>query len=281
LWLFFVLASLQPVLERARLAAVRQRRLDRLSRARGGTVITLIHRQETMSLLGFPLVRYIDIDDAESVLRAIGETPEGQPIEIVLHTPGGVVLAASQIAGALADHPGRVTAVVPHYAMSGGTLIALGADEIVLDPHSALGPVDPQLGQYAAASIAHVAALPGEHDDQTLILADVSRKALVQVEHFARRLIERHMPAVRAREVARLLSTGTWTHDHPLQASDVQALGLPVRLGVPEEERELMRLYPQPRGREPSVEYVPAPPGRPGLPGRRERTPTPRTGRRS
>jgi ClpP class serine protease len=280
-WLFFILASLQPVLERTRLAAQRQRRLGRLSEARGGTVITMIHRQETMSLLGFPLVRYIDIDDAESVLRAIGETREGQPIEIVLHTPGGVVLAASQIAAALADHPGRVTAVVPHYAMSGGTLIALGADEIVLDPHSALGPVDPQLGQYAAASIVRVAAQPGQHDDQTLILADVSRKALVQVERFTRRLLERHMAPERAREVARLLSTGTWTHDHPLQASDVQALGLPVRLGVPEEERELMRLYPQPRGREPSVEYVPAPPGRPGLPARRDRTSAPRSGRRA
>jgi ClpP class serine protease len=281
LWLFFILASMQPVLERARLAAQRQRRLGRISGARGGTVITLIHRQETMSLLGFPIVRYIDIDDAESVLRAIGETPDDQPIEIVLHTPGGVVLAATQIAAALADHPGRVTAVVPHYAMSGGTLIALGADEVVLDPHSALGPVDPQLGQYAAASIARVAALPGEHDDQTLILADLSRKALVQVERFTRRLLERHMQPERAREVARLLSTGTWTHDHPLTASDVQALGLPVRLGVPQEERELMRLYPQPRGREPSVEYAPAPPGRPGLPARRDRSSAPRAGRRA
>jgi ClpP class serine protease len=280
LWLFFVLASVQPVLERARLAAQRQRRLSRISNARQATVITLIHRQETMSLFGFPVVRYIDIDDSESVLRAIGETPDGHPIEIVLHTPGGLVLAASQIAAALADHPGRVTAVVPHYAMSGGTLIALAADEIVLDPHSALGPVDPQLGQYAAASIAHVAAQPGSHDDQTLILADVARKALVQVEHFTRRLLERSMEPKRAAEVARLLSTGTWTHDHPLQASDVQALGLPVRLGVPAEERELMRLYPQPRGREPAVEYAPVPPARPGFPVRRNRAAAPRTGRR-
>jgi ClpP class serine protease len=173
LWLFFVLASLQPVVERQRLASQRRLRLNRLSRDRGATVITLIHRQETMSLFGFPVVRYIDIDDAEGVLRAIGETPTNQPIEIILHTPGGVVLAASQIAVALADHPARVTAVVPHYAMSGGTLIALAADEIIVDAHSALGPVDPQLGQYSAASLVAVAQRPGQHDDQTLILADV------------------------------------------------------------------------------------------------------------
>jgi ClpP class serine protease len=266
LWIFFILASLQPAVQRQRLGVERRRRLARLSDARGATVITLIHRQETLSLLGFPIMRFIDIDDAESVLRAIQETPEDRPIEIVLHTPGGMVFAATQIASALADHSGRVTAIVPHYAMSGGTLIALAADEIVVDAHSALGPVDPQLGQYPAASIVAAAERPGEHDDQTLILADVGRKALVQVEHFTRELLERRMAAKPARDLARLLSTGTWTHDHPLQARDVQALGLPVRLGVPPEERELMQLYPQPRGREPSVEYAPGPAERPGLP---------------
>jgi ClpP class serine protease len=277
LWIFFILASLQPAIQRQQLAAVRRRRLSRLTRARGGTVITLIHRQETISLLGFPIVRFIDIDDAESVLRAIRETEPDEPIEIILHTPGGALLAASQIAAALADHPGHVTAVVPHYAMSGGTLIALGADEIVVDAHSALGPVDPQLGQYPAASIVAAAARPGDRDDQTLILADVSRKALEQTEHLVRRLVGRHMSDGRAREVARLLSTGTWTHDHPLLAPELEALGLPVRLGVPEGERELMVLYPQPHGREPSVEYVPGPRGRPGLPGRPRQPRSPRS----
>ena len=59
-----------------------------------------------MSLLGFPVVRYIDIDDAESVLRAINQTPAERSIEIVLHTLGGMVIAARQIAAALADHDG-------------------------------------------------------------------------------------------------------------------------------------------------------------------------------
>ena len=125
LWLFFILASLQPAAQRQRMLLQRRRALASLSRERQGTVITLIHRQESMSLLGFPVVRYIDIDDAESVLRAINETPAGRSIEIVLHTPGGMVIAARQIATALADHDGHVTAVVPHYAMSGGTMIAL------------------------------------------------------------------------------------------------------------------------------------------------------------
>ena len=272
LWIFFILASLQPAVQRQLLAAERRRSLAKISSARSATVITLIHRHETISFLGLPLVRHIDIDDAESVLRAIRETPSGRPIEIILHTPGGLVLAASQIAIALADHDGPVTAVVPHYAMSGGTLISLAADEIVLDPHAALGPVDPQLGQYPAASIVAALEVPGDHKDETIILGDVSRKALRQVEVLVTRLLEKRMPKERAKDVASLMSQGTWTHDHPLLASDLQALGLPIRVGVGERERELMALYPQPRGRQSAVEYVPGAPGPPpGLPPGRER----------
>jgi ClpP class serine protease len=269
LWLFFILASLQPGVQRQVLLAQRRRALASISREREATVMTLIHRQEAMSLLGFPIVRYIDIDDAEGVLRAIHETPPGRAIEIILHTPGGLVIAAQQIASVLAGHDGRVTAVVPHYAMSGGTLIALAADEIVIDDHAALGPVDPQLGQYPAASLVEVAKQPGNHDDQTLIMADVGRKAIAQVQAFTTRLLEQHMAPERARDVAHLLASGVWTHDHPLQPRELTALGLPVRVGVPQPERELMGLYPQPRGRTPAVEYVPGP-ASPKTPGRRQ-----------
>jgi ClpP class serine protease len=270
IWLFFILSSFQPLVQKQLLALNRRRILATIAARRDATVITLIHRQETLSLLGIPLMRHIDIDDSESVLRAIRETPAGKAIEIILHTPGGLVLAASQIARALSDHDGRVVAVVPHYAMSGGTLIALAADEIVIDRHAALGPVDPQLGQYAARSLVEVAAMPGRHDDQTLILADVGRKALRQVEAITRDLLRRHMGAARARDLAQLLASGVWTHDHPLMAAELEQLGLPIRVGVPAEERLLMDLYPQPRGRERSVEYMPGRPLPPGLPPGRE-----------
>jgi ClpP class serine protease len=275
LWIFLILISLQPALRQWLVAGARRRALERLARKRDATVITLIHRQETVSFLGIPLMRHIDIDDAEGVLRAIRETPPGRPIEIVLHTPGGLVLAARQIAAALADHDGKVTAVVPHYAMSGGTMIALAADEILVDGHAALGPIDPQIGQFPAASLVAVAELPGIRTDETLILADVSRKALHQVQVFAAQLLEQNMEPAQAREVARILSTGLWTHDHPLMPRDLEGLRLPVKVGVPDEERQLLQLYPQPRGRQSGVEYFPGRPEPPGLPPGRER-PRPR-----
>jgi ClpP class serine protease len=152
------------------------------------------------------------------------------------------VLAASQIARALSDHDGKVVAVVPHYAMSGGTLIALAADEIQLDRHTALGPVDPQLGQYAARSLVEVAALPGQHEDQTLLMADVGRKALRQVKATVTGLLQKRMDPVRAEELAEILSQGVWTHDNALMAPELEQLGLPVKVGVPAEERSLMDL---------------------------------------
>ncbi len=156
IWFFFLASALQPVLRQRFLEAARQRLIAKIERDRKSRVILLIHRQETMSLLGFPVFRYIDVNDSEDVLRAIHMTDPEVPIDIILHTPGGLVLASMQIARALHKHKGKVTAFVPHYAMSGGTLIALAADEIVMSEYAVLGPVDPQLGQYPAASILKV-----------------------------------------------------------------------------------------------------------------------------
>ena len=153
IWILLLFTAIQPVVRQRLLEVSRSRVMRRLEQRRGSRVISLVHRQETMSFLGFPVFRYIDVDDSEQLMRAIDLTDPQVPIDLILHTPGGLVLASSQIARAIARHAGKVTVFVPHYAMSGGTLIALAADEIVMSRHAVLGPVDPQLGQYPAASI--------------------------------------------------------------------------------------------------------------------------------
>jgi ClpP class serine protease len=261
LWIFFILSSLQPAVQQRVLTAQRARALRSLEKAQGSRVITMIHRREGFAILGIPFGGFIDIDDSEEVIRAIEMTSEKIPLGMVLHTPGGLVLAAEQIAAALAAHPAEVTVYVPHYAMSGGTLIALAADRIVMSPSAVLGPVDPQLGDMPAASV--LAAVkqkdPNEVDDKTLVLADVGRKAQAQVEAFVRKLLSRQLPPDQAAELARTLSEGRWTHDFPIDAEQAKQFGLPVSTDLPDQVRLLMRLYPQPRGRRPSVEYIPAP----------------------
>ena len=107
IWLFFLLSSLQPVLQKWYLSTQRARAFRGLEKRRESRVIGLIHRQETMAFLGFPVARYIDIEDSEAVLRAIQLTDRTVPIDMILHTPGGLVLAASQIASALARARGQ------------------------------------------------------------------------------------------------------------------------------------------------------------------------------
>src|SRR5467141_1681487 len=243
IWLFFMFSALQPVLKQRFLEGARRALIAKLERQRNSRVILLVHRQETMSILGFPVFRYIDVNDSEEVLRAIYLTDPALPLDIVLHTPGGLVLYSLQIARAIHKHRGKVTAVVPHYSMSGGSLIALAADEIVMSEYAVLGPVDPQLGQHA----------------QTLILADQAEKAMLQVSESVRELLADKIPPEKADELARLLSTGTWTHDYPITYEAAKSLGLPVRSDIPNEFIDLMALYPQPVRRSPAVEYLPVP----------------------
>jgi ClpP class serine protease len=261
IWLFFLISSLQPAIRQRMLDAARQRLLQQLEQKRKSRVIVLIHRQETLSLLGFPLVRYINIEDSEAVLRAIKMTDNDVPIDLILHTPGGLVLAAEQIALALRKHPAKVTVFVPHYAMSGGTLIALAADEIVMDENAVLGPVDPQLGQHPAASILKVLDRKpiSEIDDETLIMADIAEKAIRQVKRTVSELLQDKMPADKADQLATTLATGTWTHDYPITVREARELGLPVSEEMPKEIYQIMALYPQTAQRRPSVEYIPTP----------------------
>src|SRR5262244_542167 len=240
-WIFFMVTMLQPVLRKKMQELARRRMIAQIEHKRGSRVILLVHRQETMSLLGFPVLRYIDIHDSEEVLHAIQMTDSDVPIDLVLHTPGGLVLAAVQIAHALHEHKGKVTAFVPHYAMSGGTLIALAADEIVMCRHAVLGPVDPQLGQSPAASILKVLEKKpvAEIDDATLILADQAEKAIRQVQESVLELLEQRYPAEPAAHLARVLTEGTWTHDYPLTVKKAQELGLPVSSEMPQEVLQL------------------------------------------
>ena len=271
LWTIFIISAFLPMLKQQRLEIQRVRLIRAIEQSRRSRMITMIHRQELLSLLGLPLSRYINIEDSEHVLRAIRYTPPEMPIDLLLHTPGGSVLAAEQIARALDKHPAKVTVFVPHYAMSGGTMIALAADEIVMDENAVLGPVDPQLGNYPAASILETVRQKGidKVDDTTMVLADISRKAIRQVEEFVRFLLHRKMGKERAAAIARFLTSGRFTHDYPITYEQLKELGLPVSTDLPKEIYALMELYPQPGQRRPSVQYIPLPYGRPERDGKR------------
>ena len=263
-WILILISFFIPLVQKRMLLLKRQMIMRSIETKRNSRIISMIHRQEVMSFFGFPLARYIDIEDSEAVLRAIRMTQPEMQIDLVLHTPGGLVLAAEQIAWALKRHKGKVTVFIPHYAMSGGSLIAMAADEIVMDPNAVLGPVDPQLGgqqgYYPAVSILKALEQPNPNrDDQTLILGDVARKAIDQVYQAVYSLLLEHNTPEKAAELAKMLSEGRWTHDYPIDFEQAKEMGLPVNDKMLLEIYDLMELYQQSGMRRPSVEFIPTP----------------------
>ncbi|WP_017981076.1 SDH family Clp fold serine proteinase [Methanocaldococcus villosus] len=257
-WLFIFYLIMAPQIQYKQLQLIRLKLLNKISEKRNSTVITLIHRQESVGLFGIPIYKFISIEDSEDILRAIRSAPKDKPIDLIIHTPGGLVLAATQIAKALKEHPAETRVIIPHYAMSGGTLIALAADKIIMDKNAVLGPVDPQLGQYPAPSIVRAVERKGvdKVDDKTLILEDIARKAINQVQNFIYYLLKDKYGEDKAKELSKILTEGRWTHDYPITVEEAKKLGLDVSTDVPEEVYQLMELYKQPLRERGTVEYI-------------------------
>lgn len=234
-------------------AVIRSRRRRKLMREweaeHGSRLILMIHRERGMLT---SLVRgggMIGQSEAETMVAAVRDTAPDKPIDLLLHTPGGVVFSATQIARALRLHPAGVRVIVPHYAMSGGTLLSLAAGEIVMDKHAALGPVDPQLLKFpsmlAMASVLRVIREKSsdEIDDETWILADQAEKAIREIADTIAWLVEPRLGAQKGRELGQMFTEGRWTHAFPLTADDLTGMGLTVSTAVPEAAYELLDSY--------------------------------------
>ena len=225
--------------EKQRVLAERARIVRAIEAERGSKVITMIHRKEPWA---DPLdEEYITIEDTEQILGTIHETPKDKPIDMILHTPGGLALAAEMISTALYDHPGRVSVFVPFYAMSGGTLCALAADEIYMEKFSVLGPVDPQLDEFPASGYEIVLQTkkPDTIADQTIMMAHIAELAVKNMKFLVTQLLSDKMSKEQVEKSAEFLTGGYITHDTPLSIDSAKSLGLNVKEGVPEKVFEL------------------------------------------
>lgn len=249
-WLLLLVAVILllriPAVRRGRL---RRRLIRQLEAKRSSRVIAMIHRGGGI----LSLLRgggSIGVFESETILKIIRETPPNKPIDLVLHTPGGLILATAQIARALKNHPAPIRAIVPHWAMSGGTFLSLAADEIIMDRNAVLGPVDPQSvsmkGQVAMASVLRVIREKSkdEIDDETWIMADQAEKAIRQLEEHIFELLADRIDPDRARELARSMTEGRWTHSFPITCEALRSMGLTVSNEVPKEAYDLLEAFP-------------------------------------
>lgn len=242
--------------------AARRKRLGKIREMEGkwGTkVLAMIHRKEAISMFGVPVYQYIDVEDAEEILRGIRDAKD-KPIDLIIHTPGGQLHASVQIAKALKNHNAKTRVFVPHYSMSGGTIISLAAGEIIMDKDASLGPVDPQVGDFLrgifpAPTWLHVATKKGlEADDVTLAMSDISEKVLNFMRTAVNELLDdKFADKEKQKMVVEKLVGGEMVHSQPISAKEAQALGLPVSTELPADIHEFMECYKAIRS---NVEYI-------------------------
>jgi len=216
-----------PVYEetsKEQILAKRAEIIREIEEERGTKVITLIHRKEPWGVEG-PV-----IEESERILQQIRETPPEKPIDLILHTTGASRFAAHMIAMALNFRKSKVTVIVPFYALSNGTLLALAGDEIMMEKYSILGTVEPHFGDMPAAAVMSITTrLPVEMvSDFMILLADRARMEIENTKGFLKWLLEKKMNSKQIDQVADFLVTGGVTLSTPITLDVVRAMGLKV-----------------------------------------------------
>lgn len=227
---------------RIQIQAERAEILERMGSRRGTVVLTLVHRREPWGGKGHGT---ITIEDSESLLSQLRRIPPKQPVDLILHTPGGLVLAAEMIAMAVRKRPSRVTAIVPFYAMSGGTLVALAANELMMEAESVLGPLDPQIAGFPAHALISLPQLkpPAAVSDEMMMLSGIARQSLDQTREFVKWILDKKMPPKDRDAVAAFLTGGYLTHDTPIVSEVARDLGIAVKGGIPPEVYQLFQTF--------------------------------------
>ena len=204
-------------------------RLWQIRRASGRHILLMKHTQT--DLFSQSMIETKTLYAVEKALKKFG----GEPFDLILHTPGGEVFATQLLSTVLRAYPGRIRAIVPVYAMSGGTFLALSCDEILLGETACLGPVDPQVGSLfsrgSARAWQEVVRRKGRRaDDFSIQMAFLGKQYTQTLERAVDDLLARKVPdpAVRARAVERLTS-GEVEHGRPLTVADLWGLGIPVQ----------------------------------------------------
>lgn len=140
-------AASNPALGGGKLAPpgiLRKRYVDALSERTGRTTF-LYYSGFMQTPQGPPSQLSVTTADMTGFMEVCSNVTDSKQLDLFLHSPGGDGEAADQICAYLRSQFDHIRAIVPLYAMSAATMMALAADEILMGAHSQLGPIDPQL----------------------------------------------------------------------------------------------------------------------------------------
>ncbi len=218
--------------------------ISRLEQRRHSRVLCVIHNDQMES-------DNVDLLTTEDTLTALYALDPNVPLDIILHTPGGLAYQGMQLARAIKAHKGKKTVFVPFYAMSAGTIMTLAADEIVMSDHAALGPIDtqiyvPSIGmRFPTRAILSVLETKPKKkiSDDVLELALQCKRDQGEHHNNALELMAGTYPSSTAHKIAHRLNDGDLTHGYPLTYVEAKKLGLKVSNAMPPEAIDLIRIF--------------------------------------
>lgn len=123
--------------------------------------------------------------------------------------------------------------------MSGGTIVALACDEIVMDPDAVIGPIDPQVGDfirgsYPAHSWIYATEMKGKNaDDASFVMRHISEKALRLMSDHLRELLEDRVDEESFEKIEKMHLGGENVHSPPISSFQAREMGLFVTTEVP------------------------------------------------
>ena len=172
-------------------------------------------------------------EDAVFFGDLLHNVPRGTPIDLLLHTGGGDIDAAEKLMSMLSDAAGTapLCVIVPDYAKSAGTLMALGANLIIMSDSSELGPIDPQIETQDSEGRISVVAVQNHLDAYSEAFDLVKREpenkaAQIMLKTFDPSRIHKYKAAqARARQLAeKMLKSRMFREENFLPTAPVNAL---------------------------------------------------------
>lgn len=196
----------------------------------GAKTIAIIHDFDNPMHYNSPEREDLSTREAFEVLAEIRAAGEKTPLNIVLHTPGGMRFAGELIATALKDRP-NTTAYVPYCAMSAGTMIALSCQKVVMGKHACLGPIDSQFGGFPADGFARLLKeKPVEQiSDLWLMVSYVVEKDLKTARQRACELLNKaHFGRDDACQLTDFLASGDLPHSERIGRERAAEIGVNI-----------------------------------------------------
>jgi hypothetical protein len=190
------------------------------------------------------------LSDADGIafIQKINSFSETQNIDLIINTTGGSLLPAQVIISSMLKHKGIITAHIPYFAMSAGTLIALAAHKINLGKNGWMGQVDPQLygGYLPAATIkkylTYTQGRSGFFTDVMMFFDSIGSVAFGNINDIMREIHSKRFPQVTWQMIEKVFIHGTNAHDYPLTFEKVAFVST-INDGV---SKEIMDIFEGP-----------------------------------